>query len=318
MMLENKEQSLIQHFLKYQKIKRADVVCGSGDDAAVMKISPEFELVTTVDSQIYGTHFDNRFTPYDIGYKSLAVNLSDIAAMGARPTWAMISLSTDVFDVEWMQEFSKGFCDLAAKYNIECVGGNLSKGPLAVHVTLLGQVKQGQLIRQNNILLGDNIVVTGKLGGASWACENRQITAASEVAAFDSWVRPEVPVEFAIEVSQYINAATDISDGLYVDLLRMLKGSNLGAKLFLNNCPYATVLSKLSSQIASDYAWMGGESYQLLFTCSDKGLPKIQDIAKQHNVSLSVVGKAIDAKEIIWEAGGARKTPNIDKSFVHF
>ena len=317
-MNDDKEALLINEFITQQKIARSDVVCSSGDDAAVMRLDPEYEITATVDCQIYGTHFDDRFTPYDVGYKALAVNLSDIAAMGAQPLWAMISLSVKNFDAGWVKNFSQGFCELAAKYNVECVGGNVSKGQLSAHVTLIGKVKKSLAVRQDGALLGDGIYVTGSFGGAAWAWQNTTVNTKEQKAAYNAWKRPVVNVDFAVEVCKHINAATDVSDGLYVDLARMLNKSKLGAKLFLNNCPYHEVLHKLDPQVASDYAWSGGESYQLVFTCSDKNISSVQEIANKHGVCLNKIGTTIEVKNIEWVVSGSRPAPNLSSVFTHF
>ena len=143
------EQNLIECFLQNQTKFRKDVVCSSGDDAAVVNLPSGYSLVSTVDSQVSGTHFDDRFSAKDLGYKALAVNLSDIAAMGAKPCWALVSLTLENADDVWVSEFSSGFYALANKYNIECIGGNIAAGPLAVHVTLFGLVLSGQELRQS-------------------------------------------------------------------------------------------------------------------------------------------------------------------------
>src|SRR3990167_10869111 len=163
------EFDIIQQYFTTQTIHHPDVRCGIGDDAAIVTIPPEHELVITTDTLVAGVHFPHTTSPYDIGYKSLAVNLSDLAAMGATPAWITLALTLEHHDEHWLQEFSRGLFTLANDYQIKLIGGDLTDGPLSITIQAFGFTPTSQALLRRNAKLGDLIYVTGTLGDAGLA-----------------------------------------------------------------------------------------------------------------------------------------------------
>lgn len=315
--MSDAEQWLIDLFLKHQKIQRQDVWCASGDDAAGFMPPQGLGIVATVDAQIEGTHFDERFSAQDIGHRALAISLSDIAAMGAQPCWALISMSLPDMQSAWIDAFSQGFCELATRYQIECIGGNISRGARAVHVVLMGAIKPEAALRQNTAQVGDVICVTGQLGAGAWALEHAPGGGAAGEAACAVWCRPDPPVRFAMACKHLINACIDISDGVLRDLQRLLQQSECGAQLDLDACPYHPVLNILQPQMASDYAWLGGEVYGLCFTVAPQKLQALMKLSAQHACQVTPIGHIIQEKGVAFIDQSKRPRPQ-GEGFEHF
>ncbi len=315
--MSSAEQSLIELCLKHQTLQRSDVWCHSGDDAAGMSPRSGEGIVTTVDAQIEGTHFDKRFTAQAIGHRSLAVSLSDIAAMGAQPCWAMASLSLPIDDSKWLSEWSQGFIRLAEQYDIECVGGNLSKGARAIHTTLIGQVNPTHALHQHTAQMGDDIYITGRLGASAWALNHPLGASSIEQSAYQQWQYPNPPVNFAQAAAPWIHACLDISDGLIEDLTRLLKRSLCAATIDLDACPYHPVLNTLSSQEAINAALLGGEVYELCFTAPQSHASMLKDLAQQHQCQLSLIGEIQPGSGLYWQQGSRRPIPQ-GAAFEHF
>jgi len=235
------EFDVIKKYFRHQPLNRPDVVLGSGDDCALLKIPDNQLLAVSIDTLISGVHFPDDLNPYEIGYKALAVNLSDLAAMGAEPAWFTCSLTLPEINEDWLSEFSHGLFDCSKKYNIQLVGGDLTRGKiLSMTVSINGFVPENQALKQSGAKIGDAIYVSGKLG---------------EAHAKKYYSRPEPKINLGLALRGKAHSAIDISDGLVGDLGHILKSSNVGASLYLDQIP-----------LVSEEGLTAGDDYELCFT----------------------------------------------------
>lgn len=242
---------------------RHDVVLGIGDDAALTELAGGMQLVSTTDTIVEGVHFPAGLQPGHIGYRALAVNLSDLAAMGAEPLWVLLSLSVPAADDVWLAEFSNGFFELAGQHRVALIGGDLVRATLSVTVCALGQVPAGAALTRSGARNGDAVFVTGILGAAALGLsELEQRSTASQWR--DYFVRPQPRVAAGLALRGLANAAIDISDGLVTDAGRVAACSRVAIHLDPHVLPGLCAGHDLGN------ALQGGDDYELLFT-ADQG-----------------------------------------------
>lgn len=265
-----REFDLIDRYFSPIGSSENGVLCGIGDDAAVVQVADDEDLVVCVDTLVSGVHFFSDVQPYDLGYKSLAVNLSDIAAMAAKPRWATLSLTLPEANEDWLGKFAEGFSDLAAEHNVSLIGGDTTKGPLSVSVQVLGSVKSGRLLKRSGARAGDLIYVSGDIGGPALACRQLggglQGLTLSETT-YQRFHRPQVRVDLGQIIPEYASAAIDISDGLAADIEHLLKASGVGARIQTDKIPLSKSFELIKGQ--PDYwqlALAGGDDYELCFS----------------------------------------------------
>ncbi len=293
-----KEFQLIRQIQRETSIESSSgVKLGIGDDAAVLEVPAGQHLVAATDTLNVGTHFPENTSPYDIAYKCLAVNLSDMAAMGATPRWALLSLSLPEADPEWMQSFTAGFKSLAQVHGVALVGGDTTSGPLSVSLTALGLIEPGRQLTRSGAKPGDLLVVSGTIGGAARALDLLQ--AGEAVTGRDLLDRPQPRVKLGQALVAYANASIDISDGLLADLGHVLKASGCGARLEIEKLPEAESLAELEGIARWNYQLSGGDDYELLFTLPLHHKAMLGKWSQQLDIRLSVIGE-------IEEGDGAR------------
>lgn len=265
------EFDLIKNYFATQTEHRADVLYSIGDDAAITTVPPGYQLALTTDTLVAGIHFLPDTLPYDLGYKSLAVNLSDLAAMGAEPAWALLALTLPNPNEDFIQSFCDGFFTLANRYKVELIGGDLTHGPLSITVQAIGFLPSQKMLLRKNAQPADLIYVTGTLGDAGLAlrCQQNQIQLAAQDQSYimSRLNRPDPRVAVGEALRDIANAAIDISDGLVADLGHILEASNVGARVDVNQLPLSPELKNtLSEQEAIELALTGGDDYELCFT----------------------------------------------------
>lgn len=242
---------------------------GVGDDAALLRISPGMELVVSTDMLVSGRHFFSDADPLRLGHKALAVNLSDLAAMGAQPRWALLSLALPDADETWLAGFAKGFFALAERYGVDLVGGDTTRGSLNISVTILGEVAAGRALRRDRAQPGDDVWVSGLLGCAALGLKHMQgecrLPAAFLANCLNRLHAPEPRVALGRALSGCAHAAIDVSDGLLSDLGHILERSGVGAVLEASCLPLETV-TDISADLAMHCALSGGDDYELCFT----------------------------------------------------
>ncbi len=264
------EFALIQHFF-VRPHKRTDVVLGSGDDAAIVTPPAGKQLIITTDTLVSSVHFPENTDAFDIGWKSLAVNLSDIAAMGGTAAWATGALTLPIADEYWLKGFADGLFTLAEKYNVALIGGDLTHGPLTITLQLIGFVDTGCALRRSGARAGDLIYVTHTLGDAALALgclQNKfNISSAAFAKVSQQLNRPEPRLDIAAKIKAIATAAIDISDGLAADLQHILTASGVGAEIHAEKIPLsATLRDAVSAKEALQFALTGGDDYELCFT----------------------------------------------------
>lgn len=275
-------------------------VLGVGDDAALMRLSPGMELAVSTDMLVAGRHFLPDADPYQLGHKALAVNLSDLAAMGARPRWATLSLALPEADEAWLEAFSRGFFDLAQRHGVDLVGGDTTRGPLNLCVTILGEVPVGQALRRDGAQVGDDIWVSGNLGGAALGLRHllgEATLASDEVSACLARLHAPVPrLDLGQALIGVAHAAIDISDGLMADLGHILEHSGKGAEIHIEQIPVHPVLvARKLDTLAQQCLLAGGDDYELCFTAAPSQAQAVLAGGAQAGVSVTRVGRITEA-----------------------
>ncbi len=260
------EFNLIERYFSHQVVQRADVATPIGDDAAVVSLAAGEELVVSVDTLIADVHFPAQTSARAIGHKALAVNLSDLAAMGAEPAWATLALTLPHADADWLAAFSGGFFDLAEQHQVALIGGDTCCGPLAITVQIMGTVARGQALKRSGAVSGDLIYVTGQIGDAGLGLRRVQAGGAAKDDYFVQRLNyPSPQVGAGRALVGLASAAIDISDGLAADLGHILDQSGVGAELDVATLPVADEVRQ-----AAEPWWQwplgAGDDYELCFT----------------------------------------------------
>lgn len=261
------EFDLIDIIRERTEVSRADVACGIGDDAALLMPPSGHELAVAIDTLVEGVHFPHGTAPEDIGWKALAVNLSDLAAMGATPAWALASLTLPNAEEDFVKGLADGFAQLARQHHLALVGGDTTRGPLSVTVAVHGFVPVGQGLRRDAARVGDSIFVTGTLGDAAAALHCLGRDGAGVRALRARLNRPQPRVAAGQALRGLAHSAIDVSDGLLADLGHICRASGVGAEVRAMALPQSSaLLSLFDATTACDLALSGGDDYELCFS----------------------------------------------------
>ena len=296
---------------------------GVGDDAALIKPARGFELAVSTDMLVSGRHFFPDDDAYLLGYKALAVNLSDMAAMGAVPRWTTLALALPKVDLKWIKRFVKGFLDLAGKHKVDWIGGDTTRGPLNICVQILGEVPQGKALRRDAAKPGDDIWVSGFLGDAALALAHRQKRLRLEpeelrvcLPALHA-LRPRV--NLGKKLRGLAHAAIDISDGLLADLGHILERSGVGAAIEFNRLPKSGVMEKHAEQKAARQALLaGGDDYELCFTVPARRRKDVLRLSRQLRLRLSRIGKITRSRGLLLLDENGKRMKIAVKGYDHF
>lgn len=269
---------------------------GVGDDAALLQTTPDMQLAVSSDMLVAGTHFFPDADPRKLGWKTLAVNLSDLAAMGAQPRWATLAIALPQADDAWLSAFADGLFRCARQFGIELVGGDTTRGPLSLCVTIFGEVPPGQALRRDAARPGDDIWVSGALGGAALALAALQRgvpLAETDLARCRRCLdTPQPRVALGLALRGLAHAAIDISDGLLADLGHILERSQLGAEIRFADLPAHPALAPLSdAPWAHDCLLAGGDDYELCFTAAPQQATPIRAIGERLGLPLTCIGR---------------------------
>jgi thiamine-monophosphate kinase len=273
-------------------------ILGVGDDAALLQVDAGNVLAVSSDMLVSGTHFLPDADPFLLGHKTLAVNLSDLAAMGAVPRWAVLAIALPEADEAWLAQFSAGFFALAQQHGVELVGGDTTRGPLNLCVTIFGEVPAQQALRRSGAQVGDDIWVSGRLGDAALALAHLQgriaLSDAGLAACLPALHQPQPRVALGLALRVIASSAIDISDGLLADLGHILDASQVGAEIEFATLPLSpTLRAHASLPLARQCILSGGDDYELCFTAPAARHAELSEIAARLGLPLTRIGKIV-------------------------
>jgi len=311
----------------HQLMGPTDAVIGIGDDTAAFRPAEGYLQLLTVDMLVDGVHFHAaKSHPERIGYQAMAVNLSDIAAMGGTPRYALVSLAIcEDTTVEWIEALYRGMRAMGDRFAVSIVGGNITRtpGPLCIDVVLTGEVRDGDIIRRDGAMVGDAVVVTGPLGDAAGA--RQYLDANGPASALGQWcagVRPEprVGAGQALSESHLVHAMMDISDGLGSDIRHICEAGDVGVILKESLLPVSSGTMTVARELGLDVnqlALFGGEDYELVFTCFPNDLTALQ--TRLRSLKLHHVGSILTAIDgFVLELQDGSMQPLSDLGWKHF
>lgn len=316
------EFSLIEQYFAELTAKRDDVVLGIGDDCALLQCPPQHQLAVSIDTLVENVHFFADVDPHTLGHKSLAVSLSDLAAMGATPAWFTLALTLPEVNEAWLKQFSTGLAELAIQHNIQLVGGDTTRGPLSISIQVHGFVENNQAFRRDQANHGDLIFVSGTLGDAGAALKHRLDNWSPAELTADDWQYLQHRLELPTPQNNLVEtlrgnttAAIDISDGLLADLDHILSKSGKGAVIDLDKLPLSDALTKLPFEQASLLALNSGDDYELCFTVPATKVDNLAPIADK----ISCIGEITAEKALILrDQTGQHRHYDARKGYDHF
>ena len=302
----------------------ANAVLGVGDDCALVDVTNGMDLAVSMDTMVQGTHFFPDVDPEMLGHKALAVNLSDMAAMGAMPYWAMLALTIPNVDHAWLGAFAKGFFDLAQEHNVSLIGGDTTRGTqLAITVTIMGEVPAGAALKRSGAKVGNDIWVSGSIGDAALAVAHRNGRVVLEEADYrEAAMRlyeptPRVPLGQALR--GLATAAIDVSDGLLADVTHICRLSGVGATIELERVPTSAIGAKhIASDAGRNAIVAGGDDYELCFTAHPNSRESIDQLEDVLGVRLTKIGQIKRGKGVSL-VGPDGKAVKVDgRGYDHF
>lgn len=298
-------------------------VLGVGDDAALVRVTAGRELAVSADMLLAGRHFLSEDDAFSLGHKALAVNLSDMAAMGATPRWALLSIALPEVNERWLKRFAEGWFTLADQYGVALIGGDTTKGPLTLSVTIMGEVDKGQALRRSGAKVGDEIWVSGTLGDAALALAylQRKIQIAPHDAAslLPRLHAPTPRVKLGQKLLGVAHSAIDISDGLLADLGHILEMSGVGATIHVAKLPVSEPMrGYLRDAVAYNAVLAGGDDYELCFTAAAKHHDAIARLGRHLKLSLSCIGEITRQPDLVVLDENNHPLTLKEKGFDHF
>jgi len=318
------EFALIDLIRSHCKVKRDDVTTGIGDDAAVLQVPFEHELVVSIDTLVAGVHFPLDTKIEDIGWKALAVNLSDLAAMGATPAWASLALTLPSADTDWVARFITGFSELATSHKVALIGGDTTQGPFSTTIAIHGFVPIGQAILRSTAKPGDLIYVTGTLGDAAAGLtlikkDKSLINCLLSNPLVQKLHRPVPRIAAGKILRGLATAAIDISDGLLADLGHICTQSKVGADIQINRLPSSDPLRRLfdfDSRINLQLS--GGDDYELCFTVNKDKVETVEKLLKEQECPITRIGHITDGHGIKLLDEKGNEIKSFRKGWEHF
>ncbi|MGE3295739.1 MAG: thiamine-phosphate kinase [Porticoccaceae bacterium] len=315
------EFGLIETFFRRPVTPAAGVLAGIGDDCALLD-GGGAALAVTTDTLVADIHFPAHAAAFDIGQRALRVNLSDLAAMGATPCWFLLALTLPAADADWLRAFSAGLFAVADAHACALVGGDTTRGPLAVTITALGQVPASGALRRAGAGVGDRVFVTGELGGAAAALA--QMTDMGACSAADATLNarywyPEPRVREGMTLRGIASAAIDISDGLVADLGHLARASGVGAELELEQIPLcAAAVARSGAGRARDWALGGGDDYELCFTVPPARLAALDAAVRAGHLRALPIGRLVPGAGVSARDGAGQNVVLARTGYRHF
>jgi thiamine-monophosphate kinase len=316
------EFSLIDRIRERTAQGRDDVRLGIGDDAALVSVPTGQELAVAIDTMVEGVHFPVGTRAADIGWKSLAVNLSDLAAMGATPAWALLAMTLPKADPDFIDDFATGFAQLAQSFRLALVGGDTTRGTLTISVAVHGFVPPGKALTRSGAKPGDAIFVTGTLGDAAAGLQlfNRHgDNDARSVFLIERLHRPTPRVAAGLALRDHASACIDISDGLLADLSHICTASGVGAEIDASMLPRSSALFDLFDDTTSQhFALSGGDDYELCFTVQAQHVAAVQADLARLGCGAAKIGRIVEGDGVrVRDADGKTMQPQ-HRGWDHF
>jgi len=328
------EFDLIQRFFKTgaQALQsNSSIALGIGDDCALMRLTADQEIAITTDMLVEGRHFLPGANPELLGRKALAVNLSDLAAMGAKPLGFTLALALPKADAAWLEGFSKGLFSMANEHSCSLIGGDTTAGPLNICITAFGSIPIGKAIQRKGAKVGEDIWVSGELGAARLtlaALRHEVLLPDLDLKQIEHRMHQPTPrVELGTQLRGVASAALDISDGLLGDLKHILEESQVDAQIFLDLLPKSAILRKHSEALQNQFAACGGDDYEICFTAPSGQRNVIEKLSNTLRLPLTRIGqttvmKNTEASIVLFSADGKQMgdsdTKILLQSFDHF
>jgi len=317
------EFDIIERYFRGLGVLREELILGVGDDAALLRPSPGRVLALTMDTLVAGGHFPEDAPADSVGHKALAVNLSDLAAMGAEPLGVLLSLTMPAFDGAWLAGFCEGFGALAARHDVALMGGDTTRGPLSVTVQATGALAPGEALRRNGAQPGDVVLVSGTLGDAAvglWLWQRKGRGTDPQTAWLRNRLnRPEPRISLGRLLAGRAHAAIDISDGLLADLGHVLEASGVGARIDADAVPVSAALRAVCpAGDARRYALAWGDDYELCASVDPAEADRLCRQAAELGVALTPVGRIVAGSGIELVDGAGRKLAAPGSGYRHF
>lgn len=318
------EFELIRRFFTYPA---PGAVLGAGDDAAIVRARRGRELLITADMLVAGRHFFRDADPQRLGHKALAVNLSDIAAMGATPRWATLSIALPSADARWLAAFARGFMRLARRYRVDLVGGDTTRGPLNISVQVIGEVPVGRALRRDGARAGDDVWVSGTVGDAALALAaraRRVILARGERAGLERKLHAPAPrIALGERLRGIARSAIDVSDGLVADLGHICERSKVAAEVDFSMIPASATMKRHLERAPARAALLaGGDDYELVFTAPAAKRPAIAALSRRLGLKLTRIGRIVPrarrARMVTVRGADGRPLPLARGGYEHF
>ena len=288
-----------------------DADFGVGDDAAVVEPAAGHQLVITTDTLVSGVHFFPDVAPRSLGHKALAVNLSDLAAMGAQPRWALLAITLPKVDEPWLSDFSAGFYDLAQRHRVSLIGGDTTRGPLAMSVTALGEVAIGKALRRNQARAGDQVWVSGQIGSAALALlhlrGDLRLKGTGLEVCMSRLQMPVPRIELGRELVGVASSAIDVSDGLVADARHLSSQSGVALEIHYDDVPrISDVMHLQGDRLVRQALLAGGDDYELLFTVPPATAAQLDAISARSGLALTRIGRVVPGDGVrVLDASGA-------------
>lgn len=318
------EFELITRYFDRKISNRKDVELGIGDDCALLNLADMQTLAISTDTLVEGIHFLADIAPEDLAYKALAVNLSDLAAMGADPAWLTLGITLPEIDEAWLQAFSDSLFEVLDYYHMQLIGGDTTRGPLSMTLGIHGLIPAGKGLKRSGARHGDWIYVTGQLGdSAAGLAILQQRLVCDDQANHDYLIkrhlRPTPRILQGQALRELASAAVDISDGLLADLGHILKASGVGAKIVQDQLPLSAALQACTEpQQAIDFALNGGEDYELCFTVPEVNRAALDRALRSLGVDFTCIGQIIPASDKVQMCAKGKGIDYRASGFDHF
>lgn len=316
------EFDIIKHYFTVAS-HRKDVVIGPGDDCALLQIPANTLLAVSTDTLVSGVHFFADMNPTALGHKALAVNLSDLAAMGADPCWVSLALTLPDIDHDWLSAFCAGFFELAEYYNVALIGGDMTKGPLSITVTVQGTLPEGKGLRRSGANAGDGIYVTGTLGDAALGLQqvlgNVMVPEQYQDIIRHKFEHPHPRILVGQALRDIASSALDLSDGLAGDLAHITRASNLRAQIEVDQLPLSEAMqASLSLEQSWELALTGGDDYELCFTVPELYRGQLETALSHCGVKFTRIGRMLSGPPAVELLNQGEPYQLTSQSWDHF